>query len=183
MFTTDCYATVRNFSADTIHRFYINSPILGGVNCAHYLYSILVTQGIAPFDSVTVYIAAIDQRRRTNTFFELCLFTVAPNSVPDVNLSNDSICAQIFISSILGIESSADVSVFPNPSSNSFVLSLTDDMKEAEITVHTLSGAIFMKQKAAGKETLMDVSRWSKGLYTITVQSDVRSARGKLVVE
>lgn len=181
--TANCSATIKNFSADTIRHFYVNSPQLGGINCADRVYNLYVTQSILPFDTLNVSIASIDELKRANSSLELTLFTVAPNGHPDPNATNDSYLVQYIISSLSELALNSGISVFPNPSSHAFVLRLPQVMAGCTMQVCTATGALMTEQNIHGTQAEINVSNWSKGLYILTVVKDGKSERTKLMVE
>lgn len=179
-FNADCYATIKNFSSDTIHNYYISSPIYGGMNCMDFVYNYAQWRTIPPFDSIDVFVTHIYKELAANTYFNLCLFTVSPNFLPDINTSNDDACTQSFITSVPNILHSGNLYVSPNPFSTQLTFSLTDNEQTTVSLCNFLGQQVL--QQAFTNSTTINTEQLADGIYFYELRSDKGTLKtGKLV--
>jgi extracellular elastinolytic metalloproteinase len=75
-------------------------------------------------------------------------------------------------------------SIFPNPASGSFMISLNNDASESALTIFDMMGrAVFETTLSAGRKEHTIALNLSKGVYAVRVTTERIEAIKKLVVE
>jgi N-acetylglucosamine-6-sulfatase len=79
---------------------------------------------------------------------------------------------------------STSLSLFPNPASQTFVISIpaSDEHTKTEIEVHDLFGRMVMKKSLATNSITLDCNSWSSGSYVVKAICGEEVYFGKLVV-
>jgi hypothetical protein len=71
--------------------------------------------------------------------------------------------------------------LFPNPASNNFQIDYQDFTGEAVVSVYDINGrSVF--SKSLGSKTIIDVTTFSEGIYTVTIQTADNTITKKLVI-
>jgi len=74
------------------------------------------------------------------------------------------------------------VSAYPSPASDAVNFSFGENVQDAEISIHDISGALVQTMTIGGASLKMDVSGFPAGIYFYTVASAKKSVSGKLVI-
>jgi hypothetical protein len=83
-------------------------------------------------------------------------------------------------------EVAGTMSVYPNPTTGIFKVTLSEVKEEANILVTDMAGRVIFRRilnKDAAPETSFDLSSLSSGMYLVTVKDGDRSYRAKIVLE
>lgn len=169
-FAADCYVTIRNFSADTIRNYYISSPVYGGMNCFDFIYNFSHSIIIPPLSSIDVFVTHISKELTANSYFRLCLFTVAPNFLPDLNISNDSACVEALITSVPNNSYSNPVSIYSNPFSSQLTFSLVHN-KQTTVSLYSFLGQQVLQQAFINSITI-NTGQLADGIYFYELRDD-----------
>ncbi|HEX7584432.1 MAG TPA: hypothetical protein VF373_07065, partial [Prolixibacteraceae bacterium] len=111
-FLTDM--VLKNNGNDTITSFAIYSYLNGGMNCAHnYYYCKFTDQLLLPNQRLTINLNRIYQDGIYAN--ELCFEVLAPNSLIENNVENNSLCKTFEIVGLKDLADSPLFQVFPNP--------------------------------------------------------------------
>ena len=83
---------------------------------------------------------------------------------------------------VLGIDDPlmSQVQIFPNPTTGKVSIHLPEDITNAEIEIKDYSGKSILKQNIE-KETILNLSSFSSGLYFLLIQTDELVWMEKLV--
>ena len=100
---------------------------------------------------------------------EMCLSNYAPAEAVFVLPSN------------LHDEGNYDVKVYPNPASDKVVVSSRDNIEQVKI--YDVSGRLCFSDLDIKQEILIDISEFSKGLYTIHIINNIKPHISKLVIQ
>ena len=74
------------------------------------------------------------------------------------------------------------ISIFPNPATNQFQITLNTEMKEVELDIVDLNGKIIMKNKISSVQNTVEISRFNPGIYFVKVVSQNNFEVFKLVI-
>lgn len=76
-----------------------------------------------------------------------------------------------------------EISVYPNPSSDQFLIEIKSYVNLARtITVYNANGALIFKQETSGNRFQLDLSRYPSGIYNLVVQSGYTLCSKKLIL-
>ncbi len=76
------------------------------------------------------------------------------------------------------------VLVFPNPSSNNITISNQSGIRNYELRItDVLGNTVYHQAPSTSTQSTIDLSRWSKGIYLVHLQSDKESLVKRVVVE
>lgn len=81
------------------------------------------------------------------------------------------------------VQEEKQIEIYPNPTSDNFIIKLPESMKGAVVAVYDVTGKIVKQQTVNTKQLMIDVTAFSKGLYFVTAQKEERVLSTKLVVE
>jgi len=92
-----------------------------------------------------------------------------------------------FIGNVVGISeyslNSNTISVFPNPSSDIVNIGFNSEPDKASVLmIFDFSGKLIYKTRELNKSNTINTSQWSKGIYTIQVNSNNQSINKKLII-
>jgi hypothetical protein len=92
-----------------------------------------------------------------------------------------------FIGNVVGINeyslNSNTISVFPNPSSDIVNIGFNSNHDKAStLMIFDFSGNLIYKTRELNKSNTINTSQWSKGIYTIQVNSNNQSINKKLII-
>ena len=74
--------------------------------------------------------------------------------------------------------------IFPNPSADQVtVLFNTGNNEHADLKISDPQGRIVFEKTVSGTSSMIDVSTFAKGIYTVEISSNDAVAKKKLVVE
>lgn len=117
-------------------------------------------------------------------------FTVSSNGEYAVIVTTDycsdiSDCVLINDVGLFENNNLAEVSIYPNPTNKSFIIGLNDEVKEnTSITIHDITGKILKEHTLLLKETTIDISNFSNGVYFVRIMEDgVEKGRVKIIKE
>jgi hypothetical protein len=97
-------------------------------------------------------------------------------------LSNYAPAEAVFVlPSNLHDEGNYDVKVYPNPASDKVVVSSRDNIEQVKI--YDVSGRLCFSDLDIKQEILIDISEFSKGLYTIHIINNIKPHISKLVIQ
>jgi hypothetical protein len=127
-----------------------------------------------------------------NTSSTSSIITVSPSinttysvTVTDVNGCKDSTIITQNVSLCTGVfeivNSSENVSIFPNPTSGSFQISLNFYNENTEIQIHNSTGALVMQMRPQHVNTSVDMNEFASGVYFVTVKNNGVIKNFKLV--
>jgi len=74
-------------------------------------------------------------------------------------------------------------SVFPNPSSGVFYVSMPDGLNRTTLTLTDINGKLLVSREVSSPVSVIDASEFSKGVYILTLQSAEGRATRKIVME
>jgi hypothetical protein len=183
----DIIATVKNFSNITITKFAVYSNVLGGMNCAHWIYYNLTDTILNPNDSVRIKVGKFDYPYNSpNATISICINSVAPNEQPDSDVSNDRFCQQRFINKIGEIGEIGAFSIYPIPTSKSLFVT----MNKSEFSANTrfiitdTRGCVILEKSISFQETSIDVSQYASGYYYYRItENGIDQQNGKIIIE
>ena len=169
---------VANYGIDTVKSFYLNhySRDFLCLVLLHNKSNVVLAPGQSTVVSTgTFYIATIP----TNSLglpisptLNVCVFTTLPNSLNDMNVSNDAACLATPIN--LGLNSNTGVerlSLFPNPFKDE--IQITGDYNVAQIRVMNSLGNEVIKAKLIQEESQsLTLSDLITGMYFIEVKTE-----------
>ena len=80
---------------------------------------------------------------------------------------------ELFIDNV-GLEAlqSVGISVYPNPTSEYLILSLTDPSKEMHYQLHDMNGRVVTAGKISGEETRIDMRTMAAGGYMLSINKN-----------
>lgn len=170
---------IENKGTETINSLAVFSDLLGGFNCGqNFYYQKFSDLEILPGQTV-------EYRPQTRIFQEytgqstLCFECLSPNSQPEVNVSDNTLCKTFRISGIH--ETSGPVfSVHPNPTAGLFFIS-TNTPGLKSITIRSINGSVVYENTTAGSDVLIDLSDAHAGMYFISVKSANATYTGKIL--
>lgn len=73
------------------------------------------------------------------------------------------------LNSIISLSENA-ISMYPNPTSAMFTLQITNLDEKANITISTVTGQILTKLSTRNEKSIIDLSKFAKGLYFVDIQ-------------
>ncbi|PKB18753.1 family 16 glycosylhydrolase [Flavobacterium sp. 5] len=76
-----------------------------------------------------------------------------------------------------------DLAIYPNPAGDYIELSVSGKLTNKEVTIYDLTGNLVMKNRinTTSDETIIDISRLSKGVYILNFSSDEKNVAKKLI--
>lgn len=89
-----------------------------------------------------------------------------------------------FVFATLGLETfnKDEVTIYPNPSASNITINLaSNQLFKAEIK--SVSGKIVLSKNSLKSSVTLDISRWSSGVYFVTVSTDKKTGTYKIVKE
>ena len=92
-----------------------------------------------------------------------------------------------FIGNVVGISENnskkSNISVFPNPSNEDVNINFyVEPDKASNLMIYDLNGKLIHKVNELSKNNTINTSQWSKGIYTIQVNSNNQSINKKLII-
>jgi hypothetical protein len=189
----DLTITVKNYGTDTIKSFYLNHYMPGYQLCFN-LFHKLCTIPVAPNETISIQTGTFT----IHTFFSvppgtphgsttelnMCFFTTVPNSMIDIETSNDAKCESVLFT-VTSIDednvSLPRISVSPNPFSSS--LSLRSEILIENITLYNISGQQIQYVQPHAKEYSLNQSNLDPGIYFLHVQTDAGRVIKKVIKE
>lgn len=92
-----------------------------------------------------------------------------------------------FIGNVVGISENnlneSNISVFPNPSNEDVNINFyVEPDKASNLMIYDLNGKLIHKVTELSKNNTINTSQWSKGIYTIQVNSNNQSINKKLII-
>ena len=75
------------------------------------------------------------------------------------------------------------IKVYPNPATNTLTINLSSFIKNETIEITDVLGKQIYKQSLSGINTIIDISKWSEGVYFYHVKGDNGTERGKFLKE
>ena len=118
--------------------------------------------------------------------FTTCAYVYSPNERMDENHNDNKCCTNNSLS--LGINESQMivVNVYPSPTNDIINVELSQDIREGQIRVETISGQIIYAlpfDYAQGDKFAIDVSGFAHGLYLLTIENREQQTTVKVVVQ
>lgn len=184
--------TVRNFGVDTVKSFHLNyyektggtSYCLIGLN---KLYNVIVPPG----DSVTVLTGSFYSILNLSSVplnqtvvFTICINASVPNSMNDIDVTNDFACAQIKLIPV-GIKENAwlsnNVKIYPNPSDGE--VAVNSDILINTIEIIDNTGKRVKNIEVNKNEFYLKNKSLSNGLYIFKINTDKGLLTKKVVIE
>lgn len=166
--------TVTNGSDFPIDNFGFYSEALGGSFCVEGRVLRYIEHRLVPGDSYT-FIDSIYPDQRPVFNFDLGFYVFAPNHLLDQNISNDSLSAGLFTTSV-GESTASSLSLFPNPATNTIQL----DISHADqVEIFDVRGR--RVKTFSGSRSTHEVGDLTKGIYFIKANSMAKSYLGKFV--
>jgi len=175
--STDIYKTITGFQTGPDGKIYfiyfntitsddrtigaINSPNLAGTTC-----------NINPSALDLGVAQGTNARFSKPAFFNKDIYV---NNVP---------CAPISHEGINEYNTPSDFTIYPNPTSTIVTISINNPSPKSIITITNIIGEIIYKEDISMKNNYsIDLSKQSKGIYFVTLQSDKGRSTKKIVVE
>lgn len=180
----DLNVTVKNFGSDSVKSFFLNyyAFMPPCYILFHKHYDTTISPGNAlsistgSFNGQPKYTGDVSSRK-----WNVCVFTTIPNGQNDANINNDAFCDTLLFSPTGIDEINKDLSnitVYPNPFSNSFHLSSQNDIQSMEI--YNSIGILVSRESINAKEVELG-ERWSTGVYFLKLQTKQGVVVKKLV--
>ena len=105
--------------------------------------------------------------------------------VTTANCSDTSECISVNGVGIAAKEGKDFVSIYPNPTNDSFIVGLNDKVKEnTNFIIYDIRGKVLKERTVLLKETTIDISHFSKGVYFLRIIEDgIEKGRVKIIKE
>ena len=92
-----------------------------------------------------------------------------------------------FVGNVVGISENNlnenNITVFPNPSTRELNIDFyVEPDKASSLLIYDLNGKLIHELTKLSKNNLIDVSQWSKGIYTIQIKSNNQFINKKLII-
>ena len=81
------------------------------------------------------------------------------------------------------VASEPKFSIYPNPTSGDLNISLEDQSGSTDIRIIDMSGKMVLHTKTIEKLFRVNTNAWAKGIYTILLTQNERTASNKVVVQ
>lgn len=184
-FYFDAHVSIKNNGADTVKSLALYSIQNGFMNCSlNYDYSIYTNVSIPPNQSVNLdFLHIYEMLPLDSQNYHYCLLCLAPDSLIETNISNNSICGDFFIVSADEMVNSNSISLFPNPTINEINVTVPYDILPASMTIYDIFGKACKEIMTESGTVQINVSELPKGVYMVKVQSDSRVITNKIVKE
>jgi hypothetical protein len=93
----------------------------------------------------------------------------------------DSVCSPL--TSILEIENWNSLTMYPNPTTGHINISLTKNIKDAEVVIYDMLGKEMVRKKMNGDRMEIERGSLESGVYFVRVSGEERQWVQKIVVE
>ncbi len=107
--------------------------------------------------------------------------TISPQ-VASLNILEYNGCVD-YIGSIGELDKTRRINVFPNPAKETLVIDSEIGFKDAILMVYNASMHLIFQQSLTEKQTVLDISKFSSGLYFVKIKSDKTVGFSKFVKE
>jgi hypothetical protein len=146
---------------------------------------------IAPGNSATVatglfylpFVSSAYIGTLTTIAYSLCVHTSVPDSLNDIEISNDFACGT-FPVRVTGIDENSletnPVELFPNPASDQITISALRKISSVELFEAT--GALLRTYAPTSNPMSLDVSQMPKGIYILRIHSGTSDFTRKFCV-
>lgn len=168
-------ALVKNYGANVLNTCRINHRIQPFGICSEIFYTNEFTNlGLAPSDSTWINLGLVHSSINffTDTIdLDLCVYTSHPNQVTDTIVPNDQFCKYVYLGSV-GINGVAlsHISIFPNPTTDDLHIE-NPGLNDLTIMLYNGTGQLIKVDRINDRESSLDLSTYSKGIYLIKVIS------------
>lgn len=130
----------------------------------------------------TTYLTYLSGENPDSAMIVISASSSAPKSGSYIYIDNLQ-----FIGNVVGINeyslNSNTISVFPNPSSDIVNIGFNSNHDKAStLMIFDFSGNLIYKTRELNKSNTINTSQWSKGIYTIQVNSNNQSINKKLII-
>lgn len=177
--------SVANYGSETVNSFTVCWSIDGGSsNCI-----VVDSVSIPPNQAITFTHDSLYFSDTTNSFYDLCAWTSAPNGAGDNDINNDTTCSQIEVGTPVGIQPEvqelASLTVYPNPGSGVVTVSVPNlkGSHNLQLSIVDVQGRLLRSShwsRVSGSfSTQLNLDSLPSGLYLLELHSD----RGERVVK
>lgn len=150
-------------------------------------YTTTDANGYFSFDNIPcdVYEIWVDDATTDNNLAPILTIS-GPNCTEDslqFTLTND-VLSRLNITSINSVDDQIEILVQPNPTSNSFLITLSDYSQQPEVSITNVLGQVVFQEVLLDNKNTIYSESWSNGLYQISLKSETGEIVGarKLVV-
>ena len=100
----------------------------------------------------------------THTYTTSGNFTVTLTVSNDCGTDSTSVSVQSTVG-VKDLENESLISIYPNPSKGKFVITVSQEMNDVPLAIFTVDGKLIFEMTFSGKETQIDLSNHSAGMY------------------
>ncbi|WP_317897036.1 T9SS type A sorting domain-containing protein [Aurantibacillus circumpalustris] len=187
----DIEVVVKNFGADTVSSFFLNSYFVG-THCPfvlHKYYPVSIAPGATvslqtgTFEINAYFISTPVSSPGSIVKVKTCLFTTIPNASNDINIDNDAFCDSVLFTVVTGLKENTlltpNIQIYPNPSDAGFTISSDFEIKAFEL-INSL-GQIIRKESINAKEYYINASTLIPGIYFMKLETEKGIVQKKII--
>jgi hypothetical protein len=174
--------TVKNFGADTVKSFYLNSfaDNMGGIQYCLFLLHKYNQVNLPPGGTISIPTGSFyaqwfgsDTSKYDSKNVDVCVFTSIPNQSNDTDINNDAYCENIFMTTT-GIEKNevtgANFKLFPNPFNESLTIQSEENI--SGFSLYNSLGEKIREEVIFAKEYTIQTEGLVSGIYFIRIESE-----------
>jgi hypothetical protein len=168
--------TIRNNGAETINSFSVHSDLGGIFGCIDGIFHRkFEDEEILPGQTFTLTLTRLLKFPGSTICFE-CL---APNSMLEIQISNNSLCKEFVDTGIPG-QTQPGVKVYPNPVSDWLIIDF-ECSGHKRIELYDISGRRVYINEGLLDQEIIDLKTLKPGIYILNIISDKRHDTRKII--
>ncbi|HYX08026.1 MAG TPA: T9SS type A sorting domain-containing protein [Bacteroidales bacterium] len=175
-FITDI--TIGNKGNDTVNSFALFLDLYGGTNCSqNFFYKKFDDLTLLPDQEIILKLPRIYQYGIENN--QLCFEILAPNSMVETNISNNTLCKTFTITGIRE-HSNPSLKIFPNPVFDELTIENSENRIKS-LAIYDLYGKQVMNRTYSSQILKLNLKDLPAGIYVVQLKYDDRQVRRAII--